>query len=383
MGLAVKLPYKRPNEPQLAQLYDSLNDLAAAPATPSDSPGLITGVPTLADLRKTPGDVNGLAGPPTITVAGIKAPGDNGPAMRFLWRPGSTQDDNNGDNAAGDGVIAVVGVDRGRWVRASAAAETAALAVFTNTAAGLVPPSGGGTTKFLRADETWQVPPLTPAPPGLSLIRKSILTSGTTLAKAAGTTLARAWLHGAGGGGGGVPAANASQSCAAAGGSAGAKAYYETTTIPASWPYAIGAGGTAGANTGGSGGAGGDTTFSDGTTTVTASGGPGGQGDVSSTAARVTNGPSPPAIATNGTINGSGQAGGYGYSGVNGAAPVSGAGGNSEWGGGGRARAGGSLAGANATAYGSGGSGAVSTPSGSANVGGTGFQGLIILEEWG
>ena len=30
---------------------------------------------------------------------------------------------------------------------------------FNNTVAGLVPASGGGTTKYLRADGTWVVPP--------------------------------------------------------------------------------------------------------------------------------------------------------------------------------------------------------------------------------
>lgn len=41
---------------------------------------------------------------------------------------------------------------------ANSAAQTALLDVFTAAAKGLVPLSGGGTTKFLRADATWAVP---------------------------------------------------------------------------------------------------------------------------------------------------------------------------------------------------------------------------------
>lgn len=42
---------------------------------------------------------------------------------------------------------------------ASATAQTALLDVFTSVANGLVPASGGGTAKFLRADVTWAAPP--------------------------------------------------------------------------------------------------------------------------------------------------------------------------------------------------------------------------------
>lgn len=40
----------------------------------------------------------------------------------------------------------------------SVAQVTAMLNLFTDTLKGLVPPSGGGTTKFLRADGSWQIP---------------------------------------------------------------------------------------------------------------------------------------------------------------------------------------------------------------------------------
>lgn len=38
-------------------------------------------------------------------------------------------------------------------------ALTAALSIFTPSARGLVPPSGGGTANFMRADGTWAAPP--------------------------------------------------------------------------------------------------------------------------------------------------------------------------------------------------------------------------------
>lgn len=50
---------------------------------------------------------------------------------------------------AGTGVVEVL----------TAAQATALLNVFTDVLKGLVPPSGGGTTKFLRADGVWEVPP--------------------------------------------------------------------------------------------------------------------------------------------------------------------------------------------------------------------------------
>lgn len=382
MGLAVrKRPYKRSSDPDVAQLQDVAS--AAASVT---TPGFITGVPSLAELRKTRGDVNGEAGPPTITVGGTQEPGDGG-GDTYVWRPGDNRDDNNGDNTAGEGIVQVVGVDRGRWVRPSTADKTAALDLFTATAAGLAPASGGGTSNYLRADGSWATPPLTPSPPGKSLIRRSVLTSGTSLAKATGVTLARAYLLGGGGGGAGIASTGAGQNGAGGGGAAGAAAYFETTAIPAgSWTYAIGAAGTGGANTGANGNAGGNTTFSDGTTTVTAPGGGGGTQLAPSASANIGGGGTT-STATNGTINGSGAPGGPAVCLASGASPVQrGAGGNSAWGGAGKGggAVSGSSAGASATGYGSGGAGAaVAASSGTGAAGGDGFQGLIILEEWG
>lgn len=377
-------PYRRPDDPQLAQLYDAQMAAASAPVGADRAPGLITAVPTFAELRRTPGDVAGASGPPAITVSGIKTPGDNGPAMTFVWKPGSTQQDNNGDNSAGPGVVAVVGVDRGRWVRASAADETAALDVFTSTAAGLAPASGGGTVNYLRADGSWSTPP---APAGKTLLGPPrVITSGTSITPTAGCTLAIFDIQGSGGGGGGVPTATGGQNATAAGGEAGPWALFATTTIPVAFPVGFGAKGTGGANTGANGGNGGDTTLSDGVTTVTVQGGRGGSfSGPSASPSSVAGGSG--ATATNGTVNGSGVPGLPGFGLASGASPVMrGGGGNSRYGGAGRGGGviTGATAGANATGYGSGGAGAgAASGSGSGAVGGDGMTGVIVMWEFG
>lgn len=58
----------------------------------------------------------------------------------------------------------------------TATASTALLDVFTSALNGLVPASGGGTAKFLRADVSWAVPPLG----GMSLVGSAAASSGTT-----------------------------------------------------------------------------------------------------------------------------------------------------------------------------------------------------------
>lgn len=380
-----KRPYRRPNDPELAQLYDVAMDAAAAQVGSDRAPGLITAVPSLAELRKTPGDVNGQAGPPAITVGGTTSPGDGG-GDTYVWRPGSIQDDNNGDNSAGPGVVAVVGIDRGRWVRPSTADKTAALDTFTATAAGLVPPSGGGTTNFLRADGSFTAPP---GPAGKTLLKRTVFTASATPAHTAGTTYARWRQWGGGGGGGGVIAGNGSTNATVAGGgAAGAKTEGETTTIPASWTIVIGAAGTRGSTAGGDGGAGGDTTVSDGVTTVIAKGGPGGKGwsAAASTTANARAGGSPPAIDTHGVVNGSGAPGKPGLILSPPNFVVSGEGGSTEWGGAGPAVAPPTFGGAglDATGWGSGGSGAcTSITAFAAAQGGLGKGGLVELEEWG
>lgn len=201
--------------------------------------------------------------------------------------------------------------------------------------------------------------------------------TGASTAVTAGTVMGLAWIW-AGGGGGGGAAASTPQSYGA-GGAAGGFALHLTTAIPpANWTHSIGAAGTAGSNTGTNGGAGGNTTFTDNSVTVTARGGPGGLGDTVGSAAIV--GAAAPAVSTNASlINGSGAPGGYSIVGA-----WTGAGGSSALGGGGRAVtgvSGSSAAGTAGTGPACGGSGAASsTVLGAA--GGAGTAGGIFLMEF-
>ena len=62
-----------------------------------------------------------------------------------------------------DGSVIVVSLFTPNWISwfsdvSDAISSAATTAPFTNTTAGLAPASGGGVTKFLRADGTWAVP---------------------------------------------------------------------------------------------------------------------------------------------------------------------------------------------------------------------------------
>lgn len=88
------------------------------------------------------------------------------------------------------------------------------LPVFSSSAAGIVPLSGGGTVNFLRADGTWAVPPGTGGGGGSVTIKSNgtTLTTGVTsidfttnmTATAVGTAVTVS-ASGGGGGGGGTP----------------------------------------------------------------------------------------------------------------------------------------------------------------------------------
>lgn len=247
---------------------------------------------------------------------------------------------------------------------------TAMLDVFTSTLKGLAPASGGGTANFLRADVTWAAPPL-----GSGRLLAARWLSGASTAKTSGTTAALAWIWGGGGGGGGAAAAF---NCYGAGGAAGGFALHYTTSIPGTnWTHAIGAAGAAGTNTGTNGGAGGDTTLTDGAVTVTAKGGPGGFGDASGASSLV--GAAAPAVSTNASlINGSGAPGGNALLGT-----WTGPGGSSAVGGGGRSRGAGAIAtpGNAGTGIAAGGGGALGD-AGSGAAGGVGTVGGIFLMEF-
>lgn len=204
-----------------------------------------------------------------------------------------------------------------------------------------------------------------------------VLTNGTTYNPPTGCNAIRVTAYGAGGGGGGCDS-NTSNGGAGGGGAAGAKVIKYYLNPPQGCTYAIGAAGTAGANTGGTGGTGGDTTFTDGTTLITAKGGLGGVGMTNGTS-NIKAAGGAGVVGTNGDINGKGDAGEHGER-ISGTVGASGRGGATDIGAGG--------VGLNAAAAGTagtnggGGGGALVLNNSGAVAGGAGGAGLIVIEEF-
>lgn len=182
-----------------------------------------------------------------------------------------------------------------------------------------------------------------------------------------------------GGGGGGASSAGASAACGAGGGPGGYSEHLFTVSPSTEYAYTCGAGGTAGANTGGNGGNGGNSTFTVGGTTVTANGGTGGTGQTAGTTQAFTQGGNE-GSSSNGTINIRGTGGMYGQR-VSGTAGISGHGGGSHLGGGGLGR-GNAGQGDTPAGYGGGGGGGLVLNGSSAVTGGTGGAGAIVVYEY-
>lgn len=203
-----------------------------------------------------------------------------------------------------------------------------------------------------------------------------VTTTGTTaFAKGADSSFVVVTVVGAGGGGGGVSAV---AGAAASGGGAGAlgKRKIPTSSLAASENVIVGTGGTPGANTGTNGGTGGTSSF--GTTPFVSctGGGPG----IGSTAASTNKQGGTGGTASSGDVNVSGGAGGGSVSTAAAATSMSGFGGaDPMWGGMAQALSGTTGAGVNGLNYGGGASGALG---GAANAGGTGANGIVIIEEY-
>ncbi|NTW75720.1 MAG: hypothetical protein HGB34_02350 [Candidatus Moranbacteria bacterium] len=211
------------------------------------------------------------------------------------------------------------------------------------------------------------------------ILNRQTFTSGTnaTYTPTAGTKYAVVEMWGGGGAGGGV---SATASGAGGGGGAGGYARYYLTAVSGTYTYSIGNGGTG--NSGATGGAGGNTTFVNGGTTVTAYGGSGGIYVAGSTTAKPALGGAGGVVSVNGHINGAGVPG---YSGQTGAATVaaSGAGGSTQLGGGGAGRNTSGAGNAAVANTGSGGAGAACVTSGAAAAaGGAGSAGRIVITEY-
>ena len=203
-----------------------------------------------------------------------------------------------------------------------------------------------------------------------------VFTASGAWSKPIGCRYVRVRAVGGGGGGGGVVAA-ASQ-CAVGGGGAGgsyAEGTYDVTST-SSLTVTIGAGGTAGAGTGANGGGGGQSSFGG---LLTAPGGGGGGFMATGTAVTTAAGGASGNGGTGGSINAQGNDGGLAIR-VSGAGGLPGFGGHGPFGGSGRPPNGAGT-GRNATAPGGGGGGAYSL-SATGFAGGTGADGIVIVEEY-
>lgn len=324
-------PLRSTRDPGLGTLQDAIE--APSRVNPATAPELRAhSVATRAELRKTRGSPDGNRGPRALMLAGYVDPRDGGEGV-FIWDNTSTTADDEGVTA-----IQVAGVDVGRWERAQ----------------------------------------LYPTPFGQLLRAPQVLTSGTTFAPLIPGKPALVEVLGAGGGGGGTNTAGASASVAS-GGSAGSYARKYFASLPASCAIAIGAAGTAG-TAGNTGGTGGNTTFSDGTTTVTAPGGGGGLPQAAAATFDFRGFTGTTAVATNGDINSGGMTG-DGSIRLDGVTGRSGSGGSSQYGAGGAGKTFGG-AGNAAIGRGAGGGGGATLNGGAAVAGGAGTAGLIVVWEF-
>lgn len=260
-----------------------------------------------------------------------------------------------------------------RWVIDAASG----FATFTATVAGLAPASGGGTSKFLRADGTWVVPS------GTLLGVQEFTANGTYTPIASGIT-AEIEVQAAGGGGGcattsGVLAAFAS------GGAGGVCLRKRIVNVTAGGAVVCpSSGGAGGASAGANGTAGGDASIAVNGTTYTAKGGGGGQGtSLSAATVQSLKGGQPQAGSTTGagiTLSAWPGCDSVCYSTAGGGAGYPGGGGGSRNGVGGTTANVGVVP-SNAIGFGSGGAGAVSGSS-SNTAGEAGRPGIVRVYEY-
>lgn len=214
--------------------------------------------------------------------------------------------------------------------------------------------------------------------PGV-LLGVQVKTGGTSYSPTAGTKAVVVVAVGGGGGGGGTTSTSL-QAAAGGGGAAGAVVQKRYTGIGGGpYTYAVGAAGSAGSSSGGDGGAGGDTTFTDGTTLITAKGGGGGKGQASATTPAYA-GSGAGVAGTGGDVNGAGAAGQLGCR-QSGTVAASGGGGSSPYGGGGIGLVNAGV-GNSAVGFGAGGGGGLVLNGTSASTGGAGTAGLLVIYEY-
>lgn len=206
------------------------------------------------------------------------------------------------------------------------------------------------------------------------LLSVTVKTSGTTHTIGAATKSARVRCVASGGSGGGNPA---TASTAGSGGGAGGYVEKLYTGLVPGTTYTVAIGGSKAGNSGAAGTAGSDTTFTDGTTLITAKGGTAGLLAVAATSVA---GGAESAVATNGDLNSAGAPGAPGVSGA--AQNVGGAGGSTSYGAGGGSATANATAGRAAVGFGGGGGGSSTLATAGALAGGASGAGVIIIEEY-
>lgn len=217
-----------------------------------------------------------------------------------------------------------------------------------------------------------------------SLINVQAFTGTDTYTPTSGMNSCLVISTGGGGGGGGVDGLDADCGAGAGGGGGGATCieFFPASTVGASQAVTIGAGGTAGTDSGGDGGNGGDTTFG---ALHTAGGGVGGTGRQTANSGEVTNGGAG-GTATGGLVNIAGGRGGPGIQiEISQEAAFGGPGGGSFWGGGAPQvikSAAGTVAGATGAVYGGGGGGAAMINGTTGAAGGAGIGGICVVLEF-
>lgn len=267
---------------------------------------------------------------------------------------------------------------------------TALLDLFTSAAKGLVPPSGGGTTNYLRADGTFAAPPGSGG--GALNVVHRLFTANGNYVPSAGLVCAvfETVAGGAGGGLGSCPATNMVM-CGGAGGAGGySRAVKTAAQIGATQPITVGAGGAGGVAGTNNGQPGGDTFVGASLAAALcgAKGGLGGTGaDASGGAYLGLGGAGGPTTGAVGDFVAAGAPGTSGEWNNNLGAPVyiMGTCGGSSYFGGGAAPVGGissAVPGNPGRNYGGGGGGGVvNNVAGTVN-GGAGFAGVVLITEY-
>lgn len=228
-----------------------------------------------------------------------------------------------------------------------------------------------------------------PGPAGYSYLKRTVYTASGTHTYDIKTRAVKIYAQGAGGGGGGADCTGGSTHDirGGGGGEGGRSEKFITSgfTAGGTETVTIGAGGTAGTNTGGNGGQGGTTSFG---AHVSVTGGAGGTGSGPNSTAENDQAGGAGGVGSGGDINYTGKSGHIGHSVVNANRTYllvpyfGGAGANSSWGLGGAARDVGSQGAGNpATGKGSGGGGGLSNTA-AGQFGGAGMAGFIIVEEY-